>query len=78
MKMILKFDSEVEDDIHKHMLAVKSVQLSSALWDMSSWLWQQKKYDENLTEDQINILEQCLNQLNSLLKDYDIENLVMQ
>jgi hypothetical protein len=72
-KAILEFDLNEPYDVQAHKRAVKSLDLTSALWDMDQYLRQQLKYnDEYLTAEAYDALEKAREKLFDIMGHYNI------
>jgi hypothetical protein len=66
-KAILEYDLSDEDDNNSHARAVKSLDLCLVLWDMDQYLRSQTKYNESLTQEQWNVLDETRTKLYEIM-----------
>ena len=71
-KAILEFDLNEPDDKEAHMRAIKSIDMMLALWDIEKYLRAQTKYNENLTQETWDALEEVRKEFYSILSKYSI------
>ena len=72
MKAILEFDLNEPDDAEAHKRAIKALDIMLALWDIEKYLRAQTKYNENLTQEACDALEEARKEFYSILNKYSI------
>lgn len=74
MKAILEFNLDDADDVNSHKLAIKSLDLALALWDISNYFRSQLKYnDDAYTKEQLETIEGISEEYYKLLDKYNIK-----
>ena len=71
-KAILEFDLNEPDDVEAHKRAIKSIDMMLALWDIEKYLRAQTKYNENLTQEAWDALEEVRKEFYNILNKYNI------
>jgi len=71
-KAILEFDLNEPDDKQAHMRAIKSLDMMLALWDIDQYLRKQVKYNESLTDEQHNVLDEAREEFYSIINKHGI------
>jgi hypothetical protein len=66
-KAILEFDLNETEDRNEHERMLKSLDLCLALWDMDQYLRSQTKYNESLTQEQWDILDETRTKLYEIM-----------
>jgi len=66
-KAILEFDLNEPEDRNEHERMLKSLDLCLALWDMDQYLRSQTKYNESLTQEQWDVLDETRTKLYEIM-----------
>ena len=71
MKAILEFN--LPEDDHEFQMATGGSKFHSVLWDMDQYLRGKIKYaPDNMSDEELNALEQCRSQLHEFMVSYNV------
>ena len=71
-KAILEFDLNEPDDRDEHNRMIRSLDILLALWDIDQYLRSQTKYNENLTQEQWDTLDQTRTKFYEIMNERNI------
>ena len=74
MKIIFQFDMDNPDDISEYKKYSKAGDMYLCLWDIMQYIRNEKKYNENLSDSEVEILEKVNDKMMELLDEYDLKN----
>jgi hypothetical protein len=71
-KAILEFDLNEPDDRDEHNRMLRSLDIVLVLWDIDQYLRSQTKYNENLTQEQWDALDQTRTKFYEIMNERNV------
>lgn len=73
MEIVWKFNPDDPEDANKLIRFDRALDIELALWDFSQWLRGKLKYQDNLTEEEMECLERVKEEFYKILGEHSVD-----